>query len=141
MTFKYEHLLNICYWCGCLDHSDKDCDRWLQSEETLKENDRAYGAWIRASFTSASRKAVVVVPGFYEDKKGKMLKSSKSVTRKHSSPVTGKWVDITKSGQVEETVTGDTEEQITDSLIAPKSLSIETAKGGNHGIKGDLLDK
>ena len=28
-----------------------------------------------------------------------------------------------------------------DSLIASKSLSVETAKGDNHGIKGNLLDK
>ena len=28
-----------------------------------------------------------------------------------------------------------------DSLIASKSLSVETAKGDNHGIKGTLLDE
>lgn len=25
VSFKYERLPNICYWCGWLDHSDKDC--------------------------------------------------------------------------------------------------------------------
>ena len=55
VTFKYERLPNLCYWCGCLDHSDKVCDRWLESEGTLKENDWAYGAWIRAAFALASR--------------------------------------------------------------------------------------
>ncbi|XP_075654803.1 uncharacterized protein At4g02000-like [Castanea sativa] len=29
VTLKYERLPNICYWCGCLDLSDKDCDRWI----------------------------------------------------------------------------------------------------------------
>ena len=28
-----------------------------------------------------------------------------------------------------------------DSLIAPESLSAETAKGDNHGIKGNLLNE
>ena len=26
ISFKYERLPNICYWCGCFDHDDKDCD-------------------------------------------------------------------------------------------------------------------
>lgn len=26
VTFKYKCLLNICYYCGCLDHDDKDYD-------------------------------------------------------------------------------------------------------------------
>ena len=24
--FKYERLPNICYWCGCLTHNNKDCE-------------------------------------------------------------------------------------------------------------------
>ena len=35
VTFKYERLPNICYWCGCLDHGDKECDLWIQSKGTL----------------------------------------------------------------------------------------------------------
>ena len=139
MTFKYEHLPNICYWCGCLDHSDKDCDRWLESEGTLKENDLVYGAWIRAAFAPASRKTEVVVPGFYEDKKGKQGKPTKSVPGNYSSPASETGADVTKPVQGVETVT--TEQQITGSVIAPDSLSAETAKGDNHGIKGSLLDE
>ena len=26
VNFRYECLPNVCYWCGCFDHSDKDCD-------------------------------------------------------------------------------------------------------------------
>lgn len=36
VNFKYERLPNICYWCGCFDHSDKDCDLWIQSKGTLQ---------------------------------------------------------------------------------------------------------
>ena len=36
VNFKYERLPNICYWCGCFDHSDKDCDLWIQSKGSLQ---------------------------------------------------------------------------------------------------------
>ncbi|XP_030964539.1 uncharacterized protein LOC115985780 [Quercus lobata] len=26
IKFRYEHLPSICYWCGRLDHDDRDCD-------------------------------------------------------------------------------------------------------------------
>lgn len=29
INFKYEHLPSLCYWCGHLEHDDRDCDRWL----------------------------------------------------------------------------------------------------------------
>ena len=25
VSFKYERLPNLCYWCGCLTHDDRDC--------------------------------------------------------------------------------------------------------------------
>ncbi len=35
IAFRYERLLNFCYWCGMLTHGDRDCDRWLWSKGTL----------------------------------------------------------------------------------------------------------
>ena len=29
VSFMYERLPNICYWCGHLTHDDKDCGIWL----------------------------------------------------------------------------------------------------------------
>lgn len=26
VSFKYERLPNLYYWCGCLTHADRDCD-------------------------------------------------------------------------------------------------------------------
>ncbi|XP_075645354.1 uncharacterized protein LOC142616372 [Castanea sativa] len=36
VNFKFDHLPNICYWCGYFDHIDKDCDLWIQSKGTLQ---------------------------------------------------------------------------------------------------------
>ena len=35
VSFKYERLPNLCYWCGRLTHVDKDCAIWIESEGTL----------------------------------------------------------------------------------------------------------
>ena len=35
--FKYERLLNMCYWCDCLDHTDKDCAIQINSKGTLSD--------------------------------------------------------------------------------------------------------
>ena len=40
VTFKYERLPILCYWCGCLDHADKDYEAWIQSNGTLKLKDK-----------------------------------------------------------------------------------------------------
>lgn len=47
VSFKYERLPNIYYWCGCLDHNDKDCDLWLDSEGSLSKEQRQYGLTIQ----------------------------------------------------------------------------------------------
>lgn len=86
MNFKYEHLPNICYWCGCLNHFDKDCDLWIESEGTLTQDDQAYGPWIDASSSLSIRNSVVVVPGYYEARKRKLM-------RENSYGVEGKLAD------------------------------------------------
>lgn len=46
VSFKYERLPSICYWCGCLTHGDKNCDMWITSEGRLTVEDRNYGVWL-----------------------------------------------------------------------------------------------
>ena len=65
VSFKYERLPNLCYWCGRITHNDRDCELWLDSEGTLEDSDKRYGPWIRAPPFVSSRKAVFTVPGFY----------------------------------------------------------------------------
>ena len=62
--FKYERLPNICYWCGRLDHDDKNCELWIQSKGTLSTNSRQFGAYLRANPYTLVGKDVIYVPGF-----------------------------------------------------------------------------
>ena len=46
IKFKYERLPSICYWCGCLDHDDRDYDLWIQSNGSLKANQQQFGSFL-----------------------------------------------------------------------------------------------
>lgn len=81
VSFKYERLPNICYWCGCLDHDDKDCGIWLDSEGTLLPNQRQFEPSLRAPSFVPSRRTVVFVLGFYKSKIGP---SSHRANRTHA---------------------------------------------------------
>ena len=70
VSSMHERLRNICYWCGKLTHSDKECPTWLKSRRTLKEGDKQFGPWLRAFMPNLSRKMVIRVLGFDEDDNG-----------------------------------------------------------------------
>jgi hypothetical protein len=63
IAFRYERLPNFCYWCGCLDHGEKDCDIGLQQHQSSAKEEYQYGAWLRASSDRPPRKTVVTVLG------------------------------------------------------------------------------
>lgn len=69
VSFKYERLPNICYWCGRLTHDDRDCDLWIESEGTLRVDQKAFGPYLRAPPFVTTRKNVIQVPGYYVEKK------------------------------------------------------------------------
>ena len=66
--FKYERLPNICYWCGKMDHSDRDCDIWLESEGSLAESQKQFGPSQCAPPFFPSKRSVVAFLGFYSQK-------------------------------------------------------------------------
>ena len=39
ISFSYELLPNICYWCGRFTHDDKECSVWLQSKGSIAVRD------------------------------------------------------------------------------------------------------
>lgn len=67
ISFKYEHLPNVCYWCGRLTHDEKDCIMWLQSKGSLKVENQQFGQWLRASQITSLKKMVIDVKGYGED--------------------------------------------------------------------------
>ena len=66
IMFKYERLPNICYWYGCLDHDNKDCDVWIENEGTLSEEDQQQFvlvcmlqlSWLRVKMKLLSRGSI-----------------------------------------------------------------------------------
>ncbi|XP_023918539.1 uncharacterized protein LOC112030085 [Quercus suber] len=69
VSFRYERLPNLCYWCGSLLHDDRDCERRIESEGSLKADQREFGPELRAQPFVVSKKSVVSVPGYYATKK------------------------------------------------------------------------
>jgi len=70
VSFKYKHLPNICYWCRCLNHDDKDCGLWLDSEGMFLPNQRQFRQSLRAPPFTPSRRTMISIPGFYKSKMG-----------------------------------------------------------------------
>ena len=64
IAFKYERLLNLCYWCGLMSHDDKDCLVGIQSSITRSQEVQQYGAWLRAAQFNPAKKTSIRVPGY-----------------------------------------------------------------------------
>ena len=68
VRFKYESLPNLGFWCGRLDHSDKNCELWLQSKGSLTPDQQQFNSNLKAAPYTSTGRDVIVVPGFYENK-------------------------------------------------------------------------
>ena len=124
VSFKYERLPIICYWCGCLDHADKDCDRWIESNGTPNLEDREYGPWIRASSIVMPWKTVIKVPGYYDAlKKEKGLK-----TKSHEHPTIANLVDSSPATQIQGTTRTELAVSINDDTLQGDTVTIDLGK-------------
>ena len=83
VSFKYERLPNICYWCARLNHFDKDYDLWIESNGTLTQADQQYGPWIRATSMLNKKNTMMVVLGYYEKKKEKEKEKRNKLLETH----------------------------------------------------------
>ena len=55
-----------------LDHADKDCKVWIQSNGTLKMKDKRYDSSIRALPFFSSKKNAICMLGYFESHKQKI---------------------------------------------------------------------
>jgi len=70
--FKYERLPSIYYWCGHLDHNNKDYKLWIQSNGTLTSEQQQFGPNLKAPPYRSIGRDVIYVPGYYEERKRSM---------------------------------------------------------------------
>ena len=147
VAFKYERLPNICYWCGCLDHSDKDCEKWIESDGTLASSEREYGPWIRATPTQSRQKPVVVVPWFYESRRKGGLQYKSLVTEKEAQARCEAKEAGAQSTEELAKETANPEEEISETINAPnisvpkKDDVLNAVNNGNNGcIRGNKGD-
>ena len=76
ISFKYERLPNLCYWCGQLTHDNKDFELWIDSEGTRKLEQCEFGPQLRAPPFVVARKNAIMVPDYYAAKKKEGLGAS-----------------------------------------------------------------
>lgn len=71
-SFKYERFPNLCYWCGCLTHQDRDCSLWQRRKGTLREGNQKFGSWLHAATPNIAKKTIVRVAGYEEEVNGEL---------------------------------------------------------------------
>ena len=76
VSFKYERLPNLCYWCGCLTHQDRDCSLWHNIKGSLSARNQLFGPWLRAGTSNLAKRTIVKVVGYEEDVKGDVEQTS-----------------------------------------------------------------
>ena len=69
ISFKYERLLNFCFWCGRLNHSDKNCELWIESKGTLTLGQQQFNSTLRVAPYTSAGKDVIYILGYYERSK------------------------------------------------------------------------
>lgn len=68
VSFKYERLPNLCYWCGRLTHNNKSCNLWIQSKGSPFVDQQQFGPYLRAAPYQLARNNVIFIPGFFENR-------------------------------------------------------------------------
>lgn len=48
VAFKYERIVGLCYWCGCLGHKVKTCPLQSSAKGDTEVANVPYGNWLRA---------------------------------------------------------------------------------------------
>ena len=133
IRFKYERLPSLCYWCGCLNHDDRDCELWVQSNGTLTLDQQQFGPFQRASPYKSSGKDVIYVPNYYEKKAIRLQAQSRDEGSSHN--VVHIQLGTTTLANTEPTVAEKGEEELqtveaVTEVIVQRSLGKETETVG-----------
>ena len=67
VEFKYERLPVFCYFCGKLDHDEKECLEWMRSEGPIRAEEKQYGPWLRATIDRLQKPHVVLGQQYREN--------------------------------------------------------------------------
>ena len=70
VEFRYERLPIFCYLCGKVDHDERDCLQWIQSNVTLRPEEKQFGPWLRAQPEKNQKPQLVVAEKQSEAKAG-----------------------------------------------------------------------
>lgn len=89
VRFEYERLPNMCYWCGRLNHNDKECELWIQSRGTLTSEQKQFGPSLRAAPFQSGEKNVFFEPGFFDREENRIQTSRQAAETESGSPEVG----------------------------------------------------
>jgi len=138
VSFKYERLPSLCFWCGCLTHGERDCKHWMASGGSLTVEDRKYGTWLRAPLSNNVKRSTIAVPGFFQQKK-----ASHASTVEEKEPVSKPHQPVTPASR---TSTSSTEKVTPKSELPIFSYSVAypSVRDGDEfppGFEGHLHTK
>ncbi|CAK9179635.1 unnamed protein product [Ilex paraguariensis] len=71
--FKYEHLPNICYFCGCFGHGERECSVRLEAQISINQRPLQYGSWLQAVGEKSKKRYVnqkIAVDADFAESKG-----------------------------------------------------------------------
>ena len=100
MSFKYERLHNLCYWCGCLDNDNRECVLWIESKGTLLVIAKQFESFMRANQVFTLKNSVVHISGYFDDRKDKHPNTRYKLEVRTQAPatevlVTGSFATVT----------------------------------------------
>ena len=145
VSFRYERLPNLCYWCTCLDHDDKDCKVWLKNDGNSNLRKKKYDLSICVKLVYSSNKNVIYVPGYVESRKSRLIKPS-SLSKGQSQAMVKETIPKAPSPSTTETASENLEPSINadDSIHSRSTASnsvIESDPLQPNNGKEDFLER
>ena len=138
VSFQYERLPNLCYWCGHLTHDDKECALWLRSKGTLSVEEQQFGSWIRASQFNLAKKSVVEVQG-YENMNGTSKQRGRTISVDRTDTVP---VPVSVGNVEASNVSGESGKPVANQSAAEYAATLQEIDDAiNAGFENQNLNK